>query len=357
MIVQEFLRRIPFTDLMEAVGKSMGKEGETLCSNHYYKEAFDILCNMPPRKKTEDIKFHVSYDDPKDSGKPDLWAEGLDDPEYMEDVVGKKIVMPKNNPFTDAELAAKIFHWATYLGCTPRQQREFLNSKSHRFCTKYSIMAHQLSGKQYLIYPYCKDVKKRMRKAIRNPYKPYGFKKDDDMKWFFYMIIGDRHGRRQNRSKRMRQYRLEKRITWLRKLSERQLLVEDIARMSGECELSVLSPMIMNAKFIMETWRESHTFGKSSRMDYIINLVSNYYPSLDMFPEGGCNACLVVAYTAPGKTLSPQEEATLKALLNENFERKGMDTILLYGEDIILEEDLALRFVGIKYSDCKKNGK
>ena len=346
MIVQEFLRGIPFNDVMEAVRKKKGNEGVTLFS-YLYKEAYDILCNMPPRGKSEDVRFYVSHDE---SGNPYFWSEGLED-YSMEDIVGKEIKMPKNNPFTDAELTVEIIWWVTYLGFTPREERDYLNPKNHRFCTKYSIMAHQLTGKQYLIYPYCKDVKKRMRKAVKNPYKPYGFKESDEVKWYFDMVRCDIKGRRLNRAKRKREYRMEKRIDRLRKLDQRQLLIENIAGIVEKYDLdvAVLSGMIMSANAVMETWRESHTFGKSSRMDYIIDLCNNYYPNLGEDLISHCHLCFVIAYTAPGKTMSPQEEAALKALLDTNFERTGRSYRLLYGEDAQFEEEIALRFIGIKY--------
>lgn len=346
MTVQEFLRGIPFTDLVEALRNSQLYKGDILCI-FAYKEAFDILCNMPPKGKSEDVRFYVSHDE---SGNPYFWSEGLED-YSMEDIVGKEIKMPKNNPFTDAELAVEIIWWATYLGFTPREERDFLNPKNHRFCTKYSIMAHQLTGKQYLIYPYCKDVKKRMRKAVRNPYKPYSFKESYEVKWYFDMVRCDIKGRRLNRAKRKRKYRMEKRIDWLRKLDQRQLLVENIAGIveKHDLDVAILSGMIMSANAVMETWRESHTFDKSSRMDYIIDLCNNYYPNLGEDLISHCHLCFVIAYTAPGKTMSPQEEAALKALLDTNFERTGRSYRLLYGEDAQFEEEIALRFIGIKY--------
>ena len=144
---------------------------------------------------------------------------------------------------------------------------------------------------------------------------------------------------------------MKKRIERLRKFDQRQLLIENIAGIveKHDLDVAVLSDMILSANAVMETWRESHTFGKSSRMDYIVDLCSNYYPNLGEDLISHCHLCLVIAYTAPGKTASPQEEAALKAFLDENFKRKGKGHILLYGEDAQFEEEIALRFIGIKY--------
>ena len=347
MTVQEFLRGIPFNDVMEAVRKRKGNEGVTLFS-YLYKEAYDILCNMPPRGKSEDVRFCVSYDE---SGNPNFWSEGLED-YSMEDIVGKEIKMPENNPFTDAELAVEIIWWATFLGFTPREQRRLLG-RNYRMRTKYAIMAHQLRARRDLIYPYPKSVRKRIRRAIKNP--NHMWKRDDEHEWYFAMIRCAIKGRRLNRAKRKREYRMEKRIEWLCKLDQRQLLIENIAGIveKHDLDVAVLSDMIMNANAVMETWRESHTFGKSSRMDYIVDLSSNYYPNLGEDLINYCHMCLVIAYTAPGKTVSPQEEAALKALLDANFERTGRGYILLYGEDAQFGEEIALRFIGIKYFDSK----
>lgn len=43
MTVQEFLRGIPFNDVVEALRNSRLYEGNRLCVS-VYKEAFDILC-------------------------------------------------------------------------------------------------------------------------------------------------------------------------------------------------------------------------------------------------------------------------------------------------------------------------
>ena len=107
MTVQELFNTIGFPAIAEALRHTHRNDKSTECLTGY-KEAFDILCNLPFEgnggKVTFDVTPREKWDD---EGSLPLLAHNIEG-DYWENIVGKTIVRPDNNPFTDAELAGAI---------------------------------------------------------------------------------------------------------------------------------------------------------------------------------------------------------------------------------------------------------
>ncbi|WP_289703426.1 MULTISPECIES: hypothetical protein [Bacteroides] len=90
----------------------------------------------------------------------------------------------------------------------------------------------------------------------------------------------------QNRAKRKRFYRIKSRIAELKRLDKRQHLIDTIHEKCGFYDQQ-LENRIMKAGTINETWRDSHVADLSSRINYLEDLLMNYFPTLHDIFDGG----------------------------------------------------------------------
>ena len=107
MTVQELFNTIGFPAIAEALRHTHRNDKSTECLTGY-KEAFDILCNIPFNGCGGAVTFDVTPRERLDDEESlPLLANNVEG-DYWENIVGKAVVRPDNNPFTDAELAGAI---------------------------------------------------------------------------------------------------------------------------------------------------------------------------------------------------------------------------------------------------------
>ena len=114
--------------------------------------------------------------------------------------------------------------------------------------------------------------------------------------WFVFGK-GKIWGKKQNRIKRKRKYRMGKRYDQLLRLSERhkelELLESQIGSVSEGLRNSVLS-----SSFIEKVSFKSYTYGKSDRIDYIADLLLNpLYDSKRFLNPDKKQECICLLYT------------------------------------------------------------
>lgn len=335
MTVKELFLSVDFHSVAEAL-KTIHPECKSIKCLAGYKVAFDTICNMEFEGCGGEVTFDFVSEESGAKPSPQYMRAHDVEGNYWKNTVGKTVVRPDGNPFTDAELAAAILWGMTFLGFT----RHHRWSPFERVFSRYGEMAERLECKLYL--PYIRD--KRARRALK------GDKGDKEIyhlsetmreiRWA--ILLGNMH---QNGSKRKRFYRMKQRIAQLKRLDKRQHLIDDLVETTGMPE-DYLVDVIMKAGSICETWRESHACGKMKRMDYLIDLITNYLPTFDDFCKG-CQSMIVVAYTEVEEPMTEEEDNLLYAHTGAVMANKGINYELVCGDGENLQGEIALRIIGI----------
>ena len=298
MTVKELFLSVSFKQIVEAFARMPMYSSDSSVRNSLsgYKEAYDAICNLEPTGDGGEVTFDVESENAVElltcyNVEGDLW----------ENVVTKTIVPPDDNAFTDAELAGAILWGMTFYGFS---RHERWNPYKEYF-TPYGEKAERLERKLYL--PYIRD--KREKRIVKSKKMPFG------ISFSFEVWEQIRYGKKhQNRAKRKRYYRLKRRIALLKRLDKRQHLI-DTLRQTTDLADSDLEGRIMSTGSIYETWRESHTYGKSLRIEYLEDLFTNYERMLNK-PIADCEEMVVVAYTSIDSPLTDEELVRLQALLS-----------------------------------------
>lgn len=328
MTVKELFLSVGFDNVLKAL-RNTHRNDRSIKHTASYKEAFDIICLTEFDGKGGEVTFEVT---PRDK-----WFEPNSLPmlannvegDYWENTVGKTVIRPDDNPFTDAELTGAILWGMTFYGFT----RHAGWSPREEIYTIYGERAERLERKLYL--PYIRD--KRERRKLKGPDKlPYGIA--FSMEVWNQIHHGEKH---QNRAKRKRFYRLKKRIAQLKRLDKRQHLIYTIHEKCGFYDPQFES-RIMTAGSINETWRDSHVADLANRTNYLEDLLTNYYPTIRNICESG-EELLIVAYTSETATMTDEEERQLRNMVL-SFEPK-VPIIFIKGVDNDAKTDIALQFI------------
>ena len=343
MTVQELLITEGFDSIMNAL-QTTHRTDRSIRSVAGYKEAYDIITHIKFEGEDGKVTFDVT---PKEKwyspGYLPMLANDVEG-DLWENIVGKEVVKPTDNPFTDAELAGAVLWGMTFYGFTQRSIEDFFDNQiNHTAFTKYGRMAKQLMIKRDLPYATIPGMREKLKRQLKE--------KGDCMT--YYLSAKEWHflsKRRQhlNRSKRKREYRLAKRIEWLKKLDKRQHLL-DILSAAIDNLPSTIENEIFQAGAICETWRESHTYGDSNRIDYILKLLSLPHDISEIL--SGNDKTYVCCHTSPDSLLSTDEQMRLQSFICNH----GKNVSLLFGTapNIALGE-IALQFIGITDTQKKQ---
>lgn len=336
MTVQELFNTIGFPAIAEALRRTHRNEKSTECLTGY-KEAFDILCNLTFDGCGGEVTFDVTpREEWEDEGSLPLLANNVEG-DYWENIVGKAVVRPDNNPFTDAELAGAILWGATFYGFTPHDRW----NPFEKFYSKYGEMAERLERRLYLPYLRSKRTIAQLRDYSVSAHFAVAFTTEE----WEYIHFRQRH---QNGAKRKRFRRLEKRIERLHKLDKRQQLIDGLEN-GGVAVSDEIVATIFNAKNIWENRYESHTFGKSDRVDYFVDLLLNrdYYPNTKTFLRDG-DKFICIIYSSLAHPLTDDELSRIKSLYIKYFAGANIDWQLISAIDDSLGGELALKHLCIE---------
>lgn len=329
MTVKELFISVGFDNVLKAL-RNTHRNDRSIENVVAYKEAFDIICLTESEGDGGEVTFDVTS--PREA-----WYEPHNLPllanniegDYWENTVGKTVIRPEDNPFTDAELAGAILWGMTFYGFT----RHSAWSPREECHTHYGEMAERLERKLYL--PYIRD-KREKRELKSRKEMPYGIA--------FSMEIWNRihHGEKhQNRAKRKRYHRIKKRIAELKRLDKRQHLIDTIHEKCGFYD-EQFEHRLMTTGSIHETWRDSHVADSTNRTNYLEDLLTNYFPTYRDICEGG-DELLIVAYSSEMLPLTDEEERHLKNMIH-SFETK-MPIAFIKGVDNGAKSDIALQFI------------
>lgn len=253
--------------------------------------------------------------------------------DHWKNTVGKTVVKPDDNPFTDAELAGAILWGMTFHGFT--RHAEWPPREKH--FTEFGERAELLERRLYM--PYIRD-KREKRKLKSKDGMPYGIA--------FSMEIWDRihHGEKhQNRAKRKRYYRLKKRIAEFKRLDKRQHLIDTIHEKCGFHDQQ-LEKRIMTAGSVHETGRDSHVRDISSRADYLVELLTKYHPTLENLPDGS-EELIISVYTSKVTPLTDDEERVIKNVITSLKQVNPIKVTFIRGIDDEAQEDISLQIIAL----------
>lgn len=336
MIVKELFTTVGFDAIVKALQNTHRNDRSIRCLAGY-KEAFDIICNTEFEGTGGEVTFDVT---PKehwfDPGNLPLLAHNVEG-DHWKNTVGKTVIRPEDNPFTDAELAGAILWGMTFCGFT---KHSAWTPFEQRF-TKYGEMAERLERKLYL--PYIRD-KRVIRELKGKKEMPFGIAFTREV--WDRIYYGKKH---QNRSKRKRFHRMKMRIAELKRLDKRQHLIDDLIA-STAVPKEDIELLIMKAGSVREEWRESHVCGKTSRLDYVVDLISNYYPTLDDLCQD-CHDVIIVVYTNETEPMTEEEHNQLYKAAIPVLVKSGIKSHLICGHADDIQGEIALRIIGI--SDLK----
>lgn len=331
MTVKELFLSVGFDNVLNAL-RNTHRNDRSIEGVVAYKEAFDIICLTEFEGKGGEVTFDVTT--PREA-----WYEPHNLPllannvegDYWKNTVGKTVVKPDDNPFTDAELAGAILWGMTFYGFT---RHAGWSPREERF-TSFGERAERLERRMYL--PYIRD-KREKRKLRSKEEMPFGIA--FSMEAWNQIHHGEMH---QNRAKRKRYYRLKKRIAELKRLDKRQHLIDTIHEKCGFNDPQ-LESRIMNAGSINETWRDSHVADLTNRTNYLDDLLTNYFPTFRDICEGG-EELLVVTYTSETSPLTDEEERNLTNMIH-SFDAQ-IPITFIKGVDNDAKTDIALQFIVI----------
>lgn len=336
MTVQELFNTIGFPAIAEALRRTHQNE-KSVENLTGYKEAFDILCNLSFKGCGGRVTFNVTpcevWDD---EDLLPLLANNVEG-DHWENIVGKTVVRPDDNQFSDAELAGAILWSATFYGFTPHDRwRPYEDSYSI-----YGKMAERFERKQFIPYIRDKHTLRRLRDYTVPSHLVVAFTTEE----WDYIHLRLQH---QNRSKRKRFYRIENRIERLRKLDKRKRLIDGLKYGGTEVADEIIST-IFNAKTICENRYETHTFGKSDRVDYFVDLLLNrdYYHNTKTFLRDG-DKFICIIYSSSAHPLTDRELSRINSLFSTYFAGININWQLIRAIDDGLGSEIALKHLCIE---------
>ena len=330
MTVKDLFSKLTFDEVAKALQRThqSDKSVKTLCG---YKEAFDTLCNIEFNGEGGQVTFDIHENSDYEKELP-LLANGVEG-DLWESIVGKEIVFPENNKFTEAEIAASILWGATFYGFTNHNRWETFQ----KIYSEYGQKAWELEKKLFL--PYL-----RKKETIRTLKHPKG------ERFPFGLALSmedwneiDKNKRNPNRSKRKRFYRLKNRIAYLKKLDKRTDTLNRIQIATG-VENRDFYRKVMEAGSIHEVWLESHTFGKSNRVEYVKELIEKYMQGFQSEFDD-CEDLALAFFGSKENRLTDEELNLLVGFFKKYFNRKEME--VFNGINPELTHDIEVQLIGI----------
>ena len=164
MTVKELFLSVGFDNVLNAL-RNTHRNDRSIEGVVAYKEAFDIICLTEFEGDGSEVTFDVTS--PREA-----WYEPHNLPilannvegDYWKNTVGKTVVKPDDNPFTDAELAGAILWGMTFYGFNRHAK---WSPREERF-TSFGERAEYLERRLYL--PYIRDKRGQRRSSVAGGY-------------------------------------------------------------------------------------------------------------------------------------------------------------------------------------------
>jgi hypothetical protein len=332
MTVKELLTSITFEEVATALRRTHHYDN-SIREMASYKEAYDVICHTEFNGEGGEVTFDITEPKEKAKGSLPVLVNNVEG-DYWENTIGKSVIFPDNKPFTNAELAGAILWGMTFYGFSHLKRW----TPGVKPFGKYGEKAQRLWRKLYL--PYLRNKKEIARLKRCDFYYNGGFS------WKVWKEIKC-HQEHQNRSKRKRYYRIENRIDYLERMANRDELLTNLFEMIGE-EAETLRPQIMTANKMQLVIRESRTYGKMSRIDYLVELITHYNGVLWEEYED-YRDMIVVVTTSLQNLATAEEKQSLTNLFSEQATKRCINLKFIHGiEPSLPKAEMNLRFIIVK---------
>jgi len=226
---------------------------EQLGMDPYYKQTYDILCHMEPVESNQTIIVEWLYSEFFEKHFIRASYCGAD---CWEIILGKEVVRGKNIECSNEELAAYCLWKITYYGFSPDDTSYFYNLEPQNI---YGERAEALSKRLYNNY-------------LPKKYKEYRDQDSYPMEVCDYL---QKRKNKRNRSKRMRDYRQDKRIEQLLRNEKIENLIQKLTTSSTMSDRKNLD-FLFQTKSIFESSYHSHSYNKEQRLPYLKELLQDY---------------------------------------------------------------------------------
>ncbi len=329
MKLKELLLSTDFDMLIPALKK------EGYLGIRQYREAYDILCHLTPADESEinDPQIRVEWVKP---------VEGYEDEEpfinvynckgdFWECNVAKEVIVDDACRLTKEEVIVEILLSCTFYGYTPQTtQDSFEDRIEHKMHTCYGTMARKLKQKYYLYYlPGHKkrEILKTMRLASLDSIS---------MSMEDWNYCKKRIAKASNIRKK-RDYRMQKRIDYLDYREKYEGLRDKF--MGGKDITFHDMDFIYDGFSMLLTNMETHTYGESSRVDYLKKLIK--YIEMDSDYEFFNPQKLVVLCKVPSQHPLSSDE---KEEIRNEFHKLAGKGKLIFGLSEIKTEVADIHF-------------
>lgn len=270
-----------------------------------YKEDYDIICNTEFSGEGGTITF-------RQDGDSDVYM--IEGDRYF-NIVGMEVVLPDNGAVTNAEAAAEILWSSEPFGRAPIM--DWGDLFEEREADYYALQAKRIDIK--IALPYCRDkkIRRELKCEMRSPSEDLCLSAEADS-WFVFGE-GKLWGKRQNRSKRKRKYRLKKRHDELLRLTEVHNQLTILESKIGTIP-DQLKKRVLSSSSVETMSYESKAYGKSDRIEYLADLLLNpLYDSRRFLNTEKHQECICVLYTSPEHQCTVAEQNRITEIISKYF--------------------------------------
>ena len=329
MKLKELLLSTDFDMLIPALKK------EGYLGIRQYREAYDILCHLTPADESEikNPQIRVEWVKP---------VEGYEDEEPYINVyncegdlwecnVAKEVIVDDACRLTKEEVIAKILWSCTFYGYTPQTRKDTFEDRfEHKMHTCYGTMARKLEQKFYLNY-----LPGHKKREVLESMKLFSHD-SISMSMEDWNYCKKRIAKASNIRKK-RDYRMQKRIDYLDYKEKYEGLRDKF--MGGKDITFHDMDFIYDGFSMLLTHMETHTYGESSRVDYLKKLIK--YIEMDSNNEFFNPQKLVVLCKVPSQHPLSSDE---KEEIRNEFHKLAGKGKLIFGLSEIKTEVADIHF-------------
>lgn len=322
MTVKELFQSLEFNDIIGTLTK---KYSNALLPVSQYKENYDIILNTEFAGKGGTITFQPD-------GDSDAYM--VEGDRYL-NIVGMQVALPENGAVTKAEAAAEILWCAAPFGRYDSMDWGDLFEEDES--DEYALQAKRIGIK--IALPYCRSrsIRQELKCEKRSPSADLSLSAEADS---FIFGEGKYWGKKQNRSKRKRKYRLEKRRDELIRLSELHHHLDCLEAKIGHVP-ERFKQLVLSSSSIRTAYYESHTYGKSNRIDYLENLLLNpLYNSRSLLSPEKHQECICVLFTSAEHPCTDAEQNRIIKIIGKYFDSTPWQLFLGQRNDLRDEMEL-----------------
>jgi len=331
MTIRQLFQSVPFDRLVSFI-----KQSDQPHDIFHYKQAYDILLNMPPYDEggyCVEVSSCIDHD-----GTRYINASQIEGCKWRECIDGK-VVVENGIKVTDEELAFRLLWHLTFFGYSPKESSETIdnlgNDEYHE--TVYGVKARELEHKRYMLWAN-KAIKRQIQESIdQNQSEGMNMFSLPEEDWA-YIEKREKHC---NRMKRMRDHRLSMRQEELANLDRcehtiQRLLENQISTLVTKDDLTFL----FNNKGRSGTEFQTRAYDVNKRLSYLDELISKY-GALDTIKH--ITKVVLRISTSSKHPLSDGEYDQITSKVTTFI---GKKPLLIRTVDEHLEEEIGIMIVG-----------